>query len=42
MNKKPEKAWQLYELHASSDESFNYLNLIANDCYKVSAKTNKH
>ena len=35
MNKKPKLAYELYEKHESSNQSLNYLNLIANDCYKV-------
>ncbi|XP_015790866.1 intraflagellar transport protein 56-like [Tetranychus urticae] len=35
MNKTPEKAWQLYEVNSSRPDSFNHLNLIANDCYKM-------
>ncbi|XP_053202543.1 intraflagellar transport protein 56-like [Panonychus citri] len=35
MNKTPEKAWQLYEQNSSRSDSYNYLNLIANDCYKM-------
>ncbi|XP_064011167.1 intraflagellar transport protein 56 [Pogoniulus pusillus] len=35
MNKKPQLAWKLYEKMETSVESFNLLQLIANDCYKV-------
>ncbi|RWS14379.1 intraflagellar transport protein 56-like isoform X2 [Dinothrombium tinctorium] len=35
MNKKPEKAWELYEKMATSAEAFNYLTLVANECYKM-------
>ncbi|XP_074602731.1 tetratricopeptide repeat domain 26 [Brevipalpus obovatus] len=36
MNKKPEKAWQLYKsCTQNGSESLDYLNLIANDCYKM-------
>ncbi|KAJ3121293.1 Intraflagellar transport protein 56 [Nowakowskiella sp. JEL0407] len=43
MNKKPRLAWDLYLKMETSSESFNLLQLIANDCYKqgqyyVSAK----
>jgi len=40
MNKKPEKAWQLFKSCPNGPESFDYLNLISNDCYKVSQKFN--
>lgn len=36
MNKKPQLAWKLYLKMETSGESFNLLQLIANDCYKVS------
>ncbi|XP_017888054.1 intraflagellar transport protein 56 [Ceratina calcarata] len=35
MNKKPQLAWDLYLRMDTSTESFNLLQLIANDCYKV-------
>ncbi|NXX49969.1 IFT56 protein, partial [Tricholaema leucomelas] len=35
MNKKPQLAWKLYEKMETSVESFNLLQLIANDCYKM-------
>ncbi|KZC13743.1 Tetratricopeptide repeat protein 26 [Dufourea novaeangliae] len=35
MNKKPQLAWNLYLRMDTSTESFNLLQLIANDCYKV-------
>ncbi|XP_029045346.1 intraflagellar transport protein 56 [Osmia bicornis bicornis] len=35
MNKKPQLAWDLYLKMDTSTESFNLLQLIANDCYKV-------
>ncbi|NXW19725.1 IFT56 protein, partial [Circaetus pectoralis] len=35
MNKKPQLAWKLYLKMETSGESFNLLQLIANDCYKV-------
>ena len=35
MNKKPKQAWDLYHNRDNSTESFNLLQLIANDCYKV-------
>ena len=31
-----DSAWELYLKMNSSNESFNLLQLIANDCYKVS------
>lgn len=36
MNKKPQLAWKLYLKMETSGESINLLQLIANDCYKVS------
>lgn len=36
MNKKPQLAWKLYLKMETSADSFNLLQLIANDCYKVS------
>ncbi|XP_067998713.1 intraflagellar transport protein 56 [Melanerpes formicivorus] len=35
MNKKPHLAWKLYEKMETSGESFNLLQLIANDCYRM-------
>ncbi|KFO86639.1 Tetratricopeptide repeat protein 26 [Buceros rhinoceros silvestris] len=35
MNKKPQLAWNLYMQMETSGESFNLLQLIANDCYKM-------
>ncbi|NWV44113.1 IFT56 protein, partial [Grantiella picta] len=35
MNKKPQLAWKLYLKMETSGDSFNLLQLIANDCYKV-------
>ncbi|KAL0271923.1 UNVERIFIED_CONTAM: hypothetical protein PYX00_005071 [Menopon gallinae] len=35
MNKKPQKAWELYLKLDTSAESFNLLQLIANDSYKM-------
>ncbi|KAJ9599313.1 hypothetical protein L9F63_010207, partial [Diploptera punctata] len=35
MNKKPQQAWELYLKMETSAESFNLLQLIANDCYKM-------
>jgi intraflagellar transport protein 56 len=35
MNRKPEKAWELYIKMDTSAESFNLLQLIANDCYRM-------
>ncbi|XP_030307682.1 intraflagellar transport protein 56 isoform X2 [Calypte anna] len=34
-NKKPQMAWNLYLKMETSGESFNLLQLIANDCYKM-------
>ncbi|TPX36262.1 hypothetical protein SmJEL517_g01665 [Synchytrium microbalum] len=36
MNKKPRMAWDLYSKMETSADSFNILQLIANDCYKMS------
>lgn len=35
INKKPQKAWDLYQKLDNSAESFTLLQLIANDCYKM-------
>jgi intraflagellar transport protein 56 len=35
MNGNPRSAWELYLKMNSSNESFNLLQLIANDCYRV-------
>lgn len=35
MNRKPQQAWELYLKMETSGESFNLLQLIANDCYKM-------
>ncbi|NWV20643.1 IFT56 protein, partial [Origma solitaria] len=35
MNKKPQLAWKLYLKMETSGDSFNLLQLIANDCYKM-------
>ncbi|XP_061866453.1 intraflagellar transport protein 56 isoform X4 [Colius striatus] len=35
MNKKPQFAWKLYLKMETSGESFNLLQIIANDCYKM-------
>lgn len=35
MNRKPRLAWELYLKMETSRESYNVLNLIANDCYKM-------
>jgi hypothetical protein len=41
MNKKPRLAWELYLKMETSGESFSLLQLIANDCYKVSLSDSK-
>ncbi len=35
MNRKPQQAWDLYLKMETSADSFNLLQLIANDCYKM-------
>jgi intraflagellar transport protein 56 len=35
MNKKPRQAWELYLRMDTGNDSFNLLQLIANDCYKM-------
>ena len=35
MNSNPRNAWELYLKMDTSNESFNLLQLIANDCYRV-------
>ncbi len=35
MNRKPQQAWELYLKMETSADSFNLLQLIANDCYKM-------
>ncbi len=35
MNGSPDTAWELYLKMATSEESFNILHLIANDCYRM-------
>lgn len=35
MNGKPKEAWELYINMETSSESFQILQLIANDCYKM-------
>lgn len=35
MNRKPRLAWELYLKMETSGESFMLLQLIANECYKV-------
>jgi intraflagellar transport protein 56 len=39
MNGNPRSAWELYLKMNSSNESFNLLQLIANDCYRVCSST---
>ena len=39
MNRKPQQAWELYLRLETSADSFSLLQLIANDCYKVSGRT---
>jgi intraflagellar transport protein 56 len=40
MNSKPQQAWELYLKMETSADSFNLLQVIANDCYKVLLATN--
>lgn len=35
MNRKPQSAWELYLKMDTSAESFSFLQLIANDCYRM-------
>jgi len=35
MNRKPQHAWELYLKMDTSGDSFQLLNVIANDCYKM-------
>ena len=43
MNRKPKKAWELYLKMDNTAESFTVLQLLANDCYRVSIwKTSTH
>lgn len=39
MNRKPQQAWELYLRLETSADSFSLLQLIANDCYKVSGQS---
>ena len=36
MNRKPEHAWELYLKMETSADSFSLLQVMANECYKVS------
>ena len=42
MTRKPDKAWELYMKMETTTESFNLLQLIANDCYRVSCKLTQY
>ena len=35
MNEKPEMAWDVYGRLETSEDSYNLLHIIANDCYRV-------
>ena len=35
MNNKPKNAWDIYLSTETSSESFNFLQIIGNDCYKM-------
>ena len=37
MNRKPEHAWELYLKMETSADSFSLLQVMANECYKVSS-----
>ena len=39
MINKPDKAWELYMRMENTTDSFNLLQIIANDCYRVRCTT---